>query len=414
MSWQIIEHLSTENLLDYLAQLNIAIDPEQNDIEELQGMLASCADMIPDFPRALELSNAFENQPLELIRILLESNAERLTEDLIEQLKELCCDPAKAARNIKSICVSRRSGLISVSTPDALSFTNNTASSSSVGASAAASGTGAYDKTQPATTVVVCELGVEEEEEEFEKGSSSSSSSTNNSSCITRVFASCQSSVVSSGQHVASIGTNFGIYDIKVIARRVVRSTTITSMTFSSSVATATAAVAHAASTPLSCQKEQQQQEVIIHTDFRVVPAVYMYCIALDGMFDVLHWGWLTWTSQLEDSLLELLVSVDDDLTLVVSNFRSMMSSMGSMGSGADDIQQMLDTVKTDLRGALCDRSAYAVGRLHQTLAQFVEVATMFSIPHSFLHSLNSFISAKIASSDPKALSKALSLLVRK
>jgi hypothetical protein len=156
-----------------------------------------------------------------------------------------------------------------------------------------------------------------------------------------------------------------------------------------------------------------------------IIPPNYTYCIAFDTMLDSFFWGWQSWTSDLEEALLELLVSVNEELTEVLGRFKTMMRGFPSIPHGITsqsneeqrtnhtrEIENLLETVTSDLHKALCERSAYAVGRLHQTLTQFVEVASMMGIPESFVRSLNRFVQAKIESSDTGVIVKSMTSLV--
>jgi hypothetical protein len=106
------------------------------------------------------------------------------------------------------------------------------------------------------------------------------------------------------------------------------------------------------------------------------------------------------WNNDLENALLELLIAIDDDLVSVVRSLRSMLQSFGD-NNGTKDMEQMLNIVTGDVQKALCDHSAYAVGRLHQTLVQFMEVgkgpmSAMVNIPEAFTRAMTNFINAKL------------------
>ena len=58
---------------------------------------------------------------------------------------------------------------------------------------------------------------------------------------------------------------------------------------------------------------------------------------------------------------------------------------------GPSDMHRLLDSVRSDLAAALTTRSCYAVGRLHQTLLQVLEMhtmASMMNIPRSFIDAI--------------------------
>ena len=57
----------------------------------------------------------------------------------------------------------------------------------------------------------------------------------------------------------------------------------------------------------------------------------YSYVTNLDEVFDLLYWGWEgLWTNELENSLVELLVAVSDDLVEMVRKWNSLLSLTGS------------------------------------------------------------------------------------
>jgi len=129
---------------------------------------------------------------------------------------------------------------------------------------------------------------------------------------------------------------------------------------------------------------------------------VFSYCMALDAVLDRVCWGWEgVWSSDLEGSLLELLVAVDDDLVALVGTWKRMLSAVYE---GGKDMEDMLYIVQEDLKAALCTHSAYAVGRLHQTLSQFLEISSgiaagIMSIPRTFTSAIHNFIQAKLQTS---------------
>ena len=56
---------------------------------------------------------------------------------------------------------------------------------------------------------------------------------------------------------------------------------------------------------------------------------------------------------------------------------------------GQSDMQRLLDSVQSDLTAALTTRSTYAVGRLHQTLLQVLEMpSSMMNIPRSVIDAI--------------------------
>lgn len=148
--------------------------------------------------------------------------------------------------------------------------------------------------------------------------------------------------------------------------------------------------------------------------------ALYEYGHALDATIDLIYWGWSgEWSSALEGSLLELLVAVDDDLVSMLHSIKSMLAMMSP--SAAQDLADMIDTVQRDVQAALCDRSAYAVGRLHEVLNQILDMAAgpassmpgLLSVPVSFSAAVHSFIRAKLDSTPRALLLLSMERLVR-
>lgn len=81
-----------------------------------------------------------------------------------------------------------------------------------------------------------------------------------------------------------------------------------------------------------------------------------------------------------------------------------------------DDLNQTLQMVRSDLQKALSERSILAVGRLHQTLSQFLDMESSFGsmmhFPTEFIRAVQSFIAAKIRSSPQEPLMEKLTGLV--
>eukprot|EP00596_Hydrurales_sp_CCMP1899_P007226 CAMPEP_0119036188 /NCGR_PEP_ID=MMETSP1177-20130426/3713_1 /TAXON_ID=2985 /ORGANISM="Ochromonas sp, Strain CCMP1899" /LENGTH=190 /DNA_ID=CAMNT_0006995629 /DNA_START=202 /DNA_END=771 /DNA_ORIENTATION=+ len=84
---------------------------------------------------------------------------------------------------------------------------------------------------------------------------------------------------------------------------------------------------------------------------------------------------------------------------------------MAMMGGAAQETEKLLETVTKDIMLALRDHSAYAIGRLHQTLLQLIDLnegagqsqgfsmKSMMNIPESFSRATETFLKAKMNSS---------------
>lgn len=99
--------------------------------------------------------------------------------------------------------------------------------------------------------------------------------------------------------------------------------------------------------------------------------------------------------------------SIDEDLVTLVHSWNSMISMMAttadmSSSSSSSDIEKLVAIVKEDITNALHTHSEYAIGRLHQTLLQFLDMksmAMMLNIPKAFITAIENFIAAKVSAS---------------
>lgn len=135
--------------------------------------------------------------------------------------------------------------------------------------------------------------------------------------------------------------------------------------------------------------------------------------LAVDNIFDCMYWGWASggvWTDALEASLLELVVGVSDELETAVRSWQPMLTFIGG---AAQETNKMIDVIRKDVELALREHSAYAIGRLHQSLIQLKENGTMLNIPQPFYAAIDAFISAKMEASPPDLLQRAMETLVR-
>jgi hypothetical protein len=128
-----------------------------------------------------------------------------------------------------------------------------------------------------------------------------------------------------------------------------------------------------------------------------VTSASFDLALALDSFFDALFWkwedGWLD--DELEVCLCELLVSVDEDLSRFQSGFAAFSARMGS----DDEIQALVTLAQRELRGALRDRDGGSIGRLHQTLFQFLDMGELcrMLLPSQFVSAIQRFDALKCA-----------------
>jgi hypothetical protein len=93
----------------------------------------------------------------------------------------------------------------------------------------------------------------------------------------------------------------------------------------------------------------------------------------VDIVYDELIWSYHhyggEYNNELEYSLLQLLIEVNEDLIQTVSSWEPMMKMIGS----DDDTSKMINVLTSDIQKALETKSTFAIGRLHQSLMQFIE-----------------------------------------
>lgn len=142
---------------------------------------------------------------------------------------------------------------------------------------------------------------------------------------------------------------------------------------------------------------------------------LYSYTVSLDRCIDYLYWCWDgNWTDELESSILELLISVNDDLFEFI---RQMKNTFQGMSAGVDELDELFQTVQEDLRLVLTTHSKFSLGRLHQTFLQFLEMTSgvtsaFVKIPQAFIQAIEKFIYYKIAASPLQPLLNEISKLV--
>jgi hypothetical protein len=148
-------------------------------------------------------------------------------------------------------------------------------------------------------------------------------------------------------------------------------------------------------------QNQKENKEYLTKSLIFTSSPLYTYCISLDSCVDHLYWCWESnWTSELEVSILELLISVNDELVIVIQNMKAMFQ--GIMSAGANDLEDMLQIIQEDLRLVLTTHSNYSLGRLHQTFLQFLEMnegvaSSMMRIPQQFIRSIEIFLFQKVS-----------------
>ena len=402
--------LNQSEIFYYLNKLNIELESTEDDgdidIAELQGILFSFCSSVPNFDMIFEISESF-NESFEMVNVLLESTSGRFTMDQVYQLLELQAEENKTT--VISIQVSRHRGVIQAPRYEI------DVKSMLVVAEEAGDGTGAAERSSRESSV-------------------NESGSCVRSMTLTQLSCTGTNNVVSEtpamrGIHTIVPALPFGVNEITVELVR----------TNSTSTTNDTSGTNGAAADTTSTLESYTWKGKVFATS-----ATYRYTAALDRMLDRLYWGWegenqqqqqqqvqkgtggaTAWTEALEHALLELLIAVDDDLVALVRSWTGMFSSSSSnsgvnpLSEGAQDMQHMLETVTLDVQNALNGRSPYAVGRLHQTLVQFIEMKSsmpmmMSNIPEMFVNAINNFISAKLAASVAPKMRQDLAAMVSK
>lgn len=104
---------------------------------------------------------------------------------------------------------------------------------------------------------------------------------------------------------------------------------------------------------------------------------VYSYLVKSNDLSEMLIWGYNKHfgdDDKLEGSLLEVLISVTEDLLPSLQGYAGMMSLV-SFGM-EEDFKKLINSTVVDLKQALNERSEYSMGRLHSTLEQFYDMNT--------------------------------------
>jgi Leu/Phe-tRNA-protein transferase len=122
----------------------------------------------------------------------------------------------------------------------------------------------------------------------------------------------------------------------------------------------------------------------------------YEYAVACDNVTDHLYFA--SWDGvfgeRLETALVELLAACDDSLAATIGSLTALSEAVMGPGAGAE-LTETGRMVTEDLAKALVDHSQAAMGRLHATLHQLLQVSRMFPLPPVLVNAIKSFESAK-------------------
>lgn len=352
-----LDSAGEDEVEELLQRFDLAEDVEESPLEEKKILLRAFFSSFADegegeelFHRVYEMLILFPTLELELLQSLLESNDRKVSKEMIEEFQELCPDNSNSSEIVVMSCKE-------IVDPERHSSCENGGICLSI------------DKNGVLVVVddedcVMEVFGI----------------SMNYSHGLNALYA------LQNSCFIRRSSLEFGVHDLQICLRLKGRADSSDDLSF-------------------SCFK------------ISVTSAVFDYCIALEKMFDLHYNGWAfdgsscTWTPQLEASLLNLLVSIDDDLVGLVSSWKALMSGFSSsMTSGmTNDLESMLQMVQSDASEALRTKSANSICRLHQVLAQFDEMSKgpmnmIANIPAPFLHAIKDFFLAKIQSSKTTSL----------
>jgi hypothetical protein len=174
----------------------------------------------------------------------------------------------------------------------------------------------------------------------------------------------------------------------------------------------------------------------LIHQEsFLITSSLYDYVVSLDKFFDYFYWQFNSsfhYTPELEGILLELLVCIHDDFSVMINSMSSVLSLGGEQQQKGgynpnSELQRYYSIILNDLQKALSEEhSGYAIGRLHQSFEQVLEMKAMtgsmfsggggmFNIPEHFQYKIQQYMEIKVNTvfKDDKKFMDLLSSLVR-
>jgi hypothetical protein len=155
-----------------------------------------------------------------------------------------------------------------------------------------------------------------------------------------------------------------------------------------------------------------------------VSSVAYQYTESLTSAMDQLLWGWNGHFSEdMEQALVQLVVFTDEELATWIHRWAPMLTAMSSSSStsssaaAGDELQSLLSTITDDLHQALQEHSAYAIGRLQQSFDQLLEMGEgpmqgLFAFPPSFYEWIRRYVTAKVQASSLDELWTRIHVLV--
>eukprot|EP00468_Gymnochlora_sp_CCMP2014_P005846 CAMPEP_0167754148 /NCGR_PEP_ID=MMETSP0110_2-20121227/8108_1 /TAXON_ID=629695 /ORGANISM="Gymnochlora sp., Strain CCMP2014" /LENGTH=852 /DNA_ID=CAMNT_0007639993 /DNA_START=72 /DNA_END=2631 /DNA_ORIENTATION=+ len=147
------------------------------------------------------------------------------------------------------------------------------------------------------------------------------------------------------------------------------------------------------------CDKKSSEDFYFVATS-----PVFEYCSALDRLYDQLFWSWEgKWHEEIEHSLLQLVIEIEDNLKKFLN---SMEQTLSSFGHGSDT-KMMITNLQDNMGDAMTNHDKTAVGRLHQSVYQFLEMGIL-PLPASFREALAHFERVKFKHSNQAKVKSSL------
>jgi hypothetical protein len=168
----------------------------------------------------------------------------------------------------------------------------------------------------------------------------------------------------------------------------------------------------HSLVVPNTTSPTSSQETLLSHQNILITSPLYDFNLALENFFEFYYWEFQLksqWNSVLENILCELLVCIHEDFRVMISRWKSVMgafSSSSSDNSGGmnpgHDFEKFYQIILEDIQIILAQEQLhkvnYAIGRLHQTFDQLLEIQfmssflTMFQMPEFFREKVQEFI----------------------
>jgi hypothetical protein len=163
---------------------------------------------------------------------------------------------------------------------------------------------------------------------------------------------------------------------------------------------------------PSTTSTTSSQETLLSHQNILITTPLYDFNLALENFFEFYYWEFQLksqWNSVLENILCELLVCIHEDFRVMISRWKSVMGAFSSSSSDTSggmnpghDFEKFYQIILEDIQIILAQEQLhkvnYAIGRLHQTFDQLLEIQfmssflTMFQMPEFFREKVQEFI----------------------